>query len=208
MFYLDTESIDFPNPELAAANGVLAIGGDLSTKRLKEAYDLGIFPWYSDNSPIVWYAPHNRFVLFPEKIKITRSMRPVINSGRYSVRVNTCFDRVIENCAKIKRVGQDSTWIIQDMLDAYKKFHKEGYAISIEVFMNNELVGGLYGVDCKRVFCGESMFSLEPNASKLALIYLCQQMNYELIDCQVYTEHLESMGAEMIPSTLFREYLR
>ncbi len=197
IFRLD-ERLLFPNPALAEEDGLLAVGGDLSTERLLLAYQNGIFPWYSEDEPILWYSPHERFVLFPDELQVSKSMNKVLRSGSFSVTMDTCFADVVNACAIVKREGQDGTWITDDMKAAYSKLHGEGYAHSVEVWQHGRLVGGLYGVHAGDVFCGESMFSLVSNASKTALINLCRTNRYILIDCQVYTEHLESMGARMI----------
>lgn len=207
IFRLD-ERIIFPDPELAEDDGLLAVGGDLSSSRLMLAYQHGIFPWYSDDSPILWYSPHERFVLFPAELRISKSMRQVLNAGRYRVTMDQSFAKVIEACSAVPREGQDGTWITADMKAAYIELHRLGYAHSVEVWSDNELVGGLYGVAIGRVFCGESMFSKQSNASKTALIWLCKTGNYDLIDCQVYTEHLESMGAKMIPRQEYNAILK
>ena len=196
IFRLD-ERLIFPDPALAEDDGLLAVGGDLSIQRLLLAYQNGIFPWYSDESPILWYAPHERFVLFPEELAISKSLRRVLKSDAFRVTVDRSFEKVISACSAMPRPGQDGTWIIPDMIAAYIDLHRQGYAHSIEVWQNDELAGGLYGVAVGRVFCGESMFSLVSNASKVALVHLCG-MGYSLIDCQVYTAHLASMGARMI----------
>ncbi|RYU89568.1 leucyl/phenylalanyl-tRNA--protein transferase [Mucilaginibacter terrigena] len=197
IFRLD-ERLLFPNPELADEDGLLAVGGDLSTARLLLAYQNGIFPWYSDDEPILWYSPHERFVLYPQELKISKSMKQVLRSGKFRVTTNTCFTDVVAACSNIKREGQDGTWITDDMKAAYANLHHDGHAHSVEVWQDEKLVGGLYGVQTGDVFCGESMFSLVSNASKTALIWLCNTAKYKLIDCQVHTEHLESMGAKMI----------
>ncbi len=197
IFRLD-EQLIFPNPELAEPDGLLAIEGDLSTERLLLAYQSGIFPWYSDDTPILWYAPHERFVLYADEIVISKSMKRFLNKGAFRVTMDTCFEKVIEACATVEREGQDGTWITDDMKQAYINLHKQGYARSVEVWQQDELVGGMYGVPIGNIFCGESMFSKVSNASKTALIYLCQSGLYDMIDCQVYTDHLASMGAEMI----------
>lgn len=197
IFRLD-EHLVFPNPELAEPDGLLAIEGDLSTERLLLAYRSGIFPWYSDDTPILWYAPHERFVLYADEVIISKSMKRFLNKDAFKVTMDTCFEKVIEACATVEREGQDGTWITDDMKNAYIKLHHEGYARSVEVWQQDELVGGMYGVPIGNIFCGESMFSKVSNASKTALIYLCQSGLYELIDCQVYTDHLVSMGALMI----------
>jgi leucyl/phenylalanyl-tRNA--protein transferase len=197
IFRLD-ERILFPNPELAEEDGLLAVGGDLSTGRLLQAYANGIFPWYSEDEPILWFSPHERFVLFPERLSISKSMRKVLRSGVFTVTTNQCFNDVVEACSSSPREGQDGTWITADMKAAYAELHRQGYAHSVEIWQQGQLVGGLYGVKVGEVFCGESMFSRVSNASKTALIWLCQTGKYNLVDCQVYTEHLESMGAMMI----------
>jgi len=206
IFRLD-ERLIFPKPDLAEPDGLLAVGGDLSTERLLLAYQNGIFPWYSDDTPILWYSPHERFVLYPDELKVSKSMRQVLRSGKLRVTVDTCFNDVITACSTAPREGQDGTWIVPDMIAAYNRLHLEGYAHSVEVWQNDELVGGLYGVHVGDVFCGESMFSRLSNASKTALIYLCQTGLYKLIDCQVHTGHLESMGARMISREQYMDVL-
>jgi leucyl/phenylalanyl-tRNA--protein transferase len=198
IFRLD-ERLLFPDPALAEEDGLLAIGGDLTVNRLLLAYQNGIFPWYSDDEPILWYSPHERFIVFPDELKVSKSMRQVLRSGKFTVTFDQCFNEVVEACSAAEREGQDGTWITGDMKAAYARLHLEGHAHSVEVWENGTLVGGLYGVHAGDVFCGESMFSKVSNASKTALIWLCSTGRYNLIDCQVYTEHLESMGARMIP---------
>ena len=207
IFRLD-ERLLFPDPALAEEDGLLAVGGDLSVERLLLAYQNGIFPWYSDDTPILWYSPHERFVLFPDELQFSKSMRQVIRSGRFSVTRNQCFDRVIDACSTTTRQGQDGTWITADMREAYIELHRCGHAHSVEVWDNNQLAGGLYGVAVGKVFCGESMFSRVSNASKTALISLSQSGDFNLIDCQVHTEHLESMGARMISRNDYMQELR
>jgi len=207
IFRLD-ERLVFPDPALAEPDGLLAIDGDLSTGRLLLAYQNGIFPWYSDDSPILWYSPHERFVLYPNELKVSKSMRQVLRSGKFSITQNRCFADVMDACSKIEREGQDGTWITNDMKTAYCQLHQSGHAHSVEVWELGDLVGGCYGVQVGNVFCGESMFSKVSNASKTALIWLCQSGRYELIDCQVHTEHLESMGARMIPREEYMNMLR
>jgi leucyl/phenylalanyl-tRNA--protein transferase len=197
IFRLD-ERILFPEPTLAEEDGLLAIGGDLSTQRLLLAYANGIFPWYSDGEPILWYSPHERFVLMPARLNISKSMRKVLRSGAFMVTTNQSFNDVVSACSTVAREGQDGTWITAEMKAAYADLHRKGHAHSVEVWQDGSLVGGLYGVRVGSVFCGESMFSLVSNASKTALIWLCNTGEYELVDCQVYTNHLESMGAMMI----------
>jgi leucyl/phenylalanyl-tRNA--protein transferase len=197
IFRLDDRML-FPDPALAEEDGLLAVGGDLSTKRLLLAYQNGIFPWYSDDEPILWYSPHERFVLYPQELKVSKSMLRVMRSNAFSITTDTCFNDVVNACSSVEREGQDGTWITADMKSAYANLHHEGHAHSVEVWQDNKLVGGLYGVHTGNAFCGESMFSLVSNASKAALIWLCNTGKYNLIDCQVYTVHLESMGARMI----------
>ncbi|WPU94645.1 leucyl/phenylalanyl-tRNA--protein transferase [Mucilaginibacter sabulilitoris] len=207
IFRLDKRLL-FPEPGLAEPDGLLAVGGDLSTQRLLLAYQNGIFPWYSDDTPILWYSPHERFVLYPQELKISKSMRQVLRSGKFNVTANTCFNEVIMACSTVPREGQDGTWITADMKAAYNQLHAEGYAHSVEIWQDKELVGGIYGVQVGHVFCGESMFSRVSNASKTALIHLCKSKQFELIDCQVHTEHLESMGARMISREQYMDVLQ
>lgn len=206
IFRLD-EHLIFPDPSLAEPDGLLAIGGDLSAQRLNIAYETGIFPWYSNDEPILWYSPHERFVLFPDQLKISKSMRQVLRSKKFKVTFNQNFEAVIDNCASTFRAGQKGTWITDDMKKAYLELHQKGKAHSVEVWQDDKLVGGLYGVEVKQIFCGESMFSKVSNASKVALIALVQQKNYEMIDCQMYTEHLNSLGAVMITMAEYQKFL-
>lgn len=206
--YQLTDEIVFPHPSLAEEDGVLAIGGDLSLERLLLAYENGIFPWYNEGEPIIWHAPNPRFVLFPEKLKVSKSMRQLINSQKYNITLNQSFEEVIKQCGLIKRKYQDDTWITNEMEKAYINLHNYGYAHSVEVWNeNNELVGGLYGVNLGTVFYGESMFHKESNTSKLALISLIQQFPFKIIDCQVYTKHLSSLGAEEVSFELFSQII-
>ncbi len=199
-----TNKIEFPNVDEATEDGLLAIGGDLSPERLLLAYKRGIFPWFEDRQPILWWSPDPRFVLFPEKLKVSKSMRQVLRNKEFVVTVNKDFPQVINECSKAKRDGQSGTWITQSMIDAYLELHKLGYAKSVEVWQDNKLVGGLYGIDLENgIFCGESMFAKVSNASKVAFISFIQNTNYKLIDCQVYTNHLESLGAEDISRNEF-----
>lgn len=206
IFGLD-ESLVFPDPNLAEEDGLLAVYGDLSPERLILAYSNGIFPWFNEDSPILWYSPHQRFVLFPDKIKISKSMKQVMRNKKLIVTYNTAFENVIKACADAKREGQDGTWITLEMQEAYTKLYQLGHAHSIEVWNNNELVGGLYGVMVNQVFCGESMFSKISNASKYALIWLCENANIKLIDCQIHSNHLEKLGAELISRDEFLGFL-
>jgi leucyl/phenylalanyl-tRNA--protein transferase len=208
MFYqLSDTEIWFPKPGLADEDGLLAVGGDLSPERLMLGYQNGIFPWYSDDTPILWYSPHQRFVLFPNKLKVSSSMRKVLKHGQFNITFDQAFSDVIQSCAHISRDGDLGTWITSDMQKAYILLHKFGYAHSIEVWENDTLVGGLYGVIVNNVFCGESMFSKVSNASKAALTWLCKNKAFLIIDCQVHTNHLESLGAEFISRSEYLELL-
>lgn len=207
MQYLN-QDLWFPNVAKASPEGIVAIGGDLSVERLLLAYKSGIFPWFDANQPILWWSPNPRFVLFPDKLKVSKSMKQVLKNADYTVTVNKAFEAVINSCSKIKRSGQSDTWITSSMIEGYIKLHELGYAKSIEVWQDNELVAGLYGVDLgNQVFCGESMFTTQSNASKVGFITFIQNTNYKLIDCQVYTNHLESLGAENISRNLFLKFL-
>lgn len=207
MVFQLTDELIFPHPSLADEDGLLAVGGDLCEERLLLAYENGIFPWYSEGEPILWYSPHQRFVLHPDKVRVSHSMQQLIRSGKYTLKFNSAFTQVITACSQIKRKGQSGTWITEDMIQAYTNLHKTGFAQSVEVWRHECLVGGLYGIVIGSVFCGESMFSLEPNTSKLALIALCQTNLFNLIDCQLYTPHLESMGAEFITRQAYMEFI-
>ena len=204
------KEIIFPNVETASQQGIVAIGGDLSNERLILAYKSGIFPWYNEGEPIIWYSPDPRMVLFPDKLKISKSMYQVLRKNDFEITFNQNFTEVISQCKTWERKDQAGTWITDEMKIAYMKLHELGIAKSIEVWQNNELVGGLYGIDLGHVFCGESMFSKVSNASKAAFIHLTRKLeeeNYKLIDCQVYNEHLASLGAEEIPRAKFIEIL-
>jgi len=207
MIFRLNEDLIFPPVELAEPDGLLAIEGDLSVARLKLAYQSGIFPWYSDDTPILWYAPHERFVLYPDELRVSKSMQKILNQGVFKVTINAAFADVINACSQIDRPDQDGTWITDDMKAAYIDLHSAGIAQSVEVWQNDELVGGAYGVEVGNIFCGESMFSKVSNVSKVALITLCKSEKYKLIDCQVYTEHLQSMGARMISREEYMEIL-
>ena len=203
-----TETIAFPGYDCTSEEGVIALGGDLSVERLTHAYKNGIFPWFSDNDPIVWYCPFERMVLFPAEIKISKSMQKIINKSEFIITENTAFEAVIYNCKNIDRNDGFGTWITNDMEQAYINLHKKGIAKSIEVWHKDQLVGGLYGVKVDNVFCGESMFSKVSNASKLAFMHLAKNKNYKLIDCQIYNEHLASLGAREIDRSLFLSILK
>ena len=203
-----TQKIEFPDVSEATIEGLLAVGGDLSTDRLLCAYSNGIFPWFEVEEPLLWWSPDPRFVLFPQDLKISKSMKQVLKRGQFNVTENKAFRDVVENCAFAKREGQYGTWITDDMVEAYIKLHKLGYAKSIEVWENNDLVGGLYGIDLgNSVFCGESMFAKVSNASKVGFITFIQNSNYKLIDCQLHTKHLESLGGVNISRSEFLKYL-
>ncbi|WP_047549985.1 leucyl/phenylalanyl-tRNA--protein transferase [Psychroserpens sp. Hel_I_66] len=207
MHFLNKDII-FPDVGLASKEGVLAIGGDLSPERLVLAYKSGIFPWFDNEEPIIWWSPDPRFVLFPKELKVSKSMKQVLRNSDFEITVNKDFETVIDHCSKIKRNGQQGTWITQNMKNAYLKLHKLGFAKSVEVWLDHKLVGGLYGIDLNNgVFCGESIFTLVSNASKVAFISFIQNSNYKLIDCQVYTNHLESLGAREISRNEFLKYL-
>lgn len=206
VFALD-KNLWFPPTQLADEDGLLAIGGDLSIDRLMLAYQFGIFPWYAEDEPICWYSPKERFVIFPSEIKKSKSMLQVIRSKKFRVVTNTCFEEVITQCANINRKNQEGTWINNEMIQSYIALNQQGIAHSVEVFENDELIGGLYGLKVNQVFCGESMFSKKSNASKLALIWLCENGGYNLIDCQLHNQHLESLGGRFISSKKFIEIL-
>ena len=203
-----TEKIAFPDYRYTTKDGILALGGDLSMERLLLAYKNGIFPWFSDDDPIVWYCPFKRMVLFPEKLKVSKSMRKIIQRKEFVITENKAFEEVIYNCKNIDRNDGFGTWITDDMQQAYINLHKNGISKSIEVWLNDELVGGLYGLEINGIFCGESMFSKVSNASKIAFIHLVQSNKYRLIDCQVYNNHLASLGAQEIERDLFLKLLK
>jgi len=207
VFRLPEDEIVFPNPELADEDGLLAIGGDLSVERLILAYQHGIFPWFSDDDPICWYSPHERCVIYPDKIKVSKSMKQTLRNGGFKVTADQAFEKVISNCAKMLRKDQPGTWITKEMQEAYINLHQLGWAHSVEVWKEGKLAGGLYGIAIGKVFCGESMFSLESNASKVAMVFLCQQTNFELIDCQLPNDHLLSLGADMIDRKTYMSLL-
>lgn len=204
-----SDKIEFPPVTEANKFGMVAVGGDLSPERLLLAYKNGIFPWYSEGEPIVWYSPNPRMVLFPGQLKISKSTRQVLKKNIFKVTFNKAFEEVISNCKTINRTaqGESGTWITDEMKDAYIKLHKLGIATSVEVWLDDKLVGGLYGLEINNIFCGESMFSNISNASKIAFIHLVQTKKYKLIDCQMYNNHLASLGAEEIDRKEFLKYL-
>lgn len=197
-FHFLGQDLAFPDPHLADEDGLLAIGGDLSVGRLQAAYSQGIFPWYSEDDPILWFSPDPRMTLLPHALKVSKSMERTRRSGKFEIRFNSAFEAVMRRCSSIKRKGQEGTWITTDMIAAYAQLHRIGQAHSVETFLDDKLVGGLYGVSLGRVFFGESMFHEVSDASKMALWALCDQLckwDFELIDCQMSTPHLKSLGA-------------
>jgi leucyl/phenylalanyl-tRNA---protein transferase len=205
LFRLPREPV-FPDPALAEPDGLLAVGGDLSLERLLAAYAKGIFPWYSQDMPILWWSPDPRLVLLPEELHVSRSLRRTMRSGRYAVRSDTAFERVIRGCADKPRPGQDGTWITREMQQAYLRLHRHGFAHSVEAWEGDELVGGLYGVSLGSAFFGESMFADRPDASKVAfatLVEWLQGRRFDLVDCQVATEHLRRFGAREVSRAEF-----
>jgi leucyl/phenylalanyl-tRNA--protein transferase len=210
MYYL-SKDLFFPPVSETDEEGILAIGGDLSSERLKLAYKSGVFPWFNEGEPILWWAPDPRMVLFLDELIVSKSMRNILNRNQFTITFNTCFKDVISNCQKIKRDGQNGTWISNQMIDAYCKLNEEGIAKSVEVWQDGVLVGGLYGIDLGHIFCGESMFSKVSNASKTAFIGLVNHLkkdNYKLLDCQVYNPHLESLGCREIDRIEFMSILK
>lgn len=208
--YFISKEVFFPPVTEANSEGILAVGGDLSTERLLLAYKSGIFPWFEGDEPILWWAPNPRMVLFLEELVVSKSMRNILNRNSFKLTFNQNFRAVISNCKKIKRENQNGTWITNEMVEAYCKLNELGIAKSVEVWQNEVLVGGLYGIDLGTIFCGESMFSKVSNASKVAFIALANQLkeaNYKLLDCQVYNEHLESLGCREIEREAFMQIL-
>ncbi|MDC3348862.1 leucyl/phenylalanyl-tRNA--protein transferase [Flavobacteriaceae bacterium] len=209
MYQLSSEHI-FPSALSANNDGIVAIGGDLDPKRILQAYKQGIFPWFESDDYLFWWSPDPRMVLFPAKLKISKSTKKILKDGSFNVTFNQSFDQVVECCASVKRFGQNGTWITEGLKKAYNLLHKEGHAFSVEVWKDFELVGGLYGIDLGDVFCGESMFSKENNASKIGFIHLIKELTkngYKLIDCQVPSAHLKSLGAEEISREQFLNFL-
>ena len=213
IYVLDPNRPDEPFPPVGQAetepNGLLAVGGDLSSTRLLNAYRRGIFPWYSADQPILWWSPDPRTVLYPERLKISRSLRKTLRNKPFVVTFDRAFASVVTACSAPRKYAQ-GTWITAQMLAAYRELHRIGYAHSVEVWLEERLVGGVYGVALGRVFFGESMFSLQTNGSKFALYELCKYLlnnNIKILDCQVYSEHLDSMGAELISMREFKRFL-
>lgn len=200
MYFLNRE-LFFPPVDEANDDGILAVGGDLSSERLLLAYRSGIFPWFEEDEPILWWAPEYRMVVFPDEFAVSKSMRNILNRNSFKITFNQNFKEVISNCSSIQRNGQKGTWITEQMMEAYCRLNEMGFAKSVEVWQDDVLVGGLYGIDLGHVFCGESMFSKVSNASKVAFSFLVEKLkseNYELLDCQVHNDHLESLGAREI----------
>ena len=209
IFYL-SEKIQFPPPYLAEEGGLLAVGGDLSTERLLSAYQQGIFPWYSEGDPILWWSPDPRLVLFPKNLKVSRSLLKTIKQGKFHITADNCFDRVIKACSDDRFRKNRGTWLVDDMKKAYRRLHRLGYAHSIEAWYNGRLAGGLYGVALGKCFFGESMFTRVSNASKVALVKLVEFLDkhqFDMIDCQMTTPHLLRFGAKEIPRPLFLSQL-
>lgn len=208
MIRLDPDEISFPDPELYDGyEGIVAFGGDLSAERVWFAYQLGIFPWFNPGEDILWWCPDPRFVLFPTELKVSKSMRKILNRGVFTFSENRDFRGVIKNCQEVSRKGQEGTWLSDELMDTFIQLHTYGLAKSIEVWQDDELVGGLYGLQIGNVFCGESMFAKVSNASKAGFIHFVESHKeiLEIIDCQSHTDHLESLGARMIPK---REFLK
>jgi leucyl/phenylalanyl-tRNA--protein transferase len=210
VFALDDELI-FPHPILREPDGLLAVGGDLSVEKLLLAYRWGIFPWYHDGQPILWWWISPRLMMRPQEMKISHSLRTLLNQKKFRVTFNTCFTEVMKNCGVIKRKGQEGTWITDEIFEAYHALHQQGYAHSVEAWKDDQLVGGLYGVAYGKIFCGESMFALIPNASKIAFYHLCQHLmakEFDWIDCQQDTPHMRSLGGHLIDERDYLEILR
>jgi leucyl/phenylalanyl-tRNA--protein transferase len=208
--YLLNTDIYFPPVHLATREGILAIGGDLSSERLLLAYKSGVFPWFNDAEPIIWWSPNPRMVLFLNELKVSKSMKKLIDKKVFKITFNQNFEEVIQNCQKTQRNGQSDTWISNEMVSAYYNLHLIGIAKSVEVWQDDKLVGGLYGIDLGTVFCGESMFSKVSNASKIGFVFLVEYLknnNYKLLDCQVYNDHLASLGCREINRAAFMDIL-
>jgi leucyl/phenylalanyl-tRNA---protein transferase len=206
-----SDKLIFPHPGLAEKDGLLAIGGDLSAARLLTAYANGIFPWFSDDSPIMWWSPDPRMVLYPGQLKVSKSLRQTINSKKFTITFDRNFEQVINQCAKIPRSGEHGTWITKDMIKAYVELHQLGYAHSVEAYLNRALVGGLYGLSLGRMFFGESMFHFRSDASKVALHALVQKLKlwrFDLIDAQQDTPHMRSLGASLMDLNAYLRILK
>jgi len=208
--FLLSDEIAFPPPHLASKDGLLAVGGDLSQKRLLLAYRLGIFPWFSDEEPILWWSPDPRLVLYPKELRISKTLKKFIKKNIFRITMDRAFDEVIKQCRQVRLQDNEKTWIVSDMIKAYSRLHESGFAHSVEAWYNNELVGGVYGVSLGRCFFGESMFTRMSNASNVALVHLVRQLkelSFDMIDCQITTAHLIRFGAREIPRIRFLEQL-
>ena len=204
--YLLPDDLIFPSPQLAPQEGLLAVGGDLSQERLLLGYRMGIFPWYSENEPIMWWSPDPRLVLYPAQLRISKSLKKTINKNRFALTMDKAFEAVIKACARSRTQANEGTWIVDEMIAAYCELHADGWAHSVEAWQGDQLAGGLYGVSLGRCFFGESMFTRISNASKVAFVALVrylQELNFALIDCQVTTPHLVNFGAREIPRARF-----
>jgi len=207
---LSKYSVIFPNPRLASDEGLLAYGGDLSSNRLLSAYKKGIFPWYSEGDPILWWSPDPRLLLYPKNFIVRKSFRRVLRSGKFRVTFDNKFSEVINYCATVSREGQNSSWIVDDIIEAYTRLHEEGFAHSVEIYLEDRLVGGLYGIAFGKAFFGESMFSLVSDASKVAFKALSDVLairGYDFIDCQMKTDHMVRLGAQVVPRDIFLDAL-
>ncbi len=210
MYYFLDRQISFPHPDSVKPSGILAISGDLSTERLLLAYHYGIFPWYNENEPIIWWCPRPRFVIFPDRVKVAKSINSYFNKNKFQVTFNQHFTDIVRHCQYSPRTGQDGTWINNDIVSAYTKLHESGYATSVEVWEDDQLIGGLYGVNIGKVFFGESMFSLKSNASRFGFITLARKLvsdGFYVIDCQQPNPYLESLGGQFIPGKDFQDIL-
>ncbi len=204
--YLLSDELAFPPASFADENGLLAVGGDLSRERLLLAYKSGIFPWFSEDEPLLWWSPDPRLVVYPDEIRISKSLRKLLRKDKFKITVDKSFKEVISLCSSIREENGEGTWIVSEMIDSYTDLHNEGFAHSIETWYNDELVGGLYGISLGKCFFGESMFSKVSNASKVAFVALSlylKELNFDLIDCQVTTDHLLTLGAVEIPRESF-----
>ncbi|MFC1811622.1 leucyl/phenylalanyl-tRNA--protein transferase [Thermodesulfobacteriota bacterium] len=208
--FLLSDKLAFPSPQLAEKEGLLAVGGDLSQRRLLLAYRMGIFPWFSEAEPILWWSPDPRLVLYPKELKVSKTLKKVIKKGLFNVTMDLAFSEVIHQCAQVRLENDEETWIVRDMIDAYCRLHESGYAHSVEAWYEGELAGGLYGVSLGRCFFGESMFTRRSNASSVALVHLVQyleELSFDMIDCQITTVHLHRFGARKISREQFLEQL-
>ena len=209
MFQLGEDYV-FPHPSNADKNGIVAYGGDLNPLRILEAYKLGVFPWFESDQNLMWWSPDPRMILYTDKFKVSKSFKAFLKKSNYKVTFNKDFELVINSCANIKRINQKGTWITEGLIKSFIDLHKMGKAISVEIWEDDDIVGGLYGLDLDDIFCGESMFSKSSNASKIALYYLTKELrknNYRFIDCQVPSEHLKSLGGEVISRSNFLDLL-